>query len=118
MPGLSFRDIDRVIGGMVQETQFEEDEEELKKIAPQKFEPEHYFKEFKTKKTKKKQDDTYTLEEMGALVAASNKPLVESNKVVDKKIDYDTYTLEEMAALVAGNYHPERFKRRRRRKKG
>lgn len=115
MPGLSFRDIDKVIGGLVKETEFEKEQRELQEVAPQKLNPDHYFKEFTPKNTHNP-NDTYSLEEMAALTKASEKP-VQSKEVVDENRYYDTYTFEEIAALIAGNYYPEMFKRKRKRRK-
>jgi hypothetical protein len=44
---------------------------------------------------------------------ASNRPIENDPKPTPK---YDTYTFEEVQALIAGNYHPEMFKHKRKKK--
>ena len=117
VPGLSFRDIDRTMKNVLAESpniKRDQEEEELRKIAPQKFNPgvENILPRRKNKRTEYR---TLTPEETRKLLEASEKPIKQEKKA---KKEYDTWTLEEVAALIAGTYDPKNFKRKKKVKKG
>lgn len=110
MPGLTFKDIERAMTDVINErqpTEREQEELELRELAPEKFEP--YIPQVEHPR----REVTYrnpTREEVAWLLAQSNKP-IEQEPVPEKK-DYPTYTREEVAALLRGDYDPANFKKR------
>jgi hypothetical protein len=95
-----------------QPTPEEQEEQELRRIAPHKLDPDAIpGRPFREKKTAEYR--ALTREETRKLMEASNRPIENDPKPTPK---YDTYTFEEVQALIAGNYHPEMFKHKRKKK--
>lgn len=117
MLGLSFRDIDKTMRNVLAENQptpEEQEESELRRIAPHKFDPDAILESRIPRTGRKKVTyKTLTREETRKLIEASNKPIENEPRPKPK---YDTYTFEEVQALLAGNYHPDMFKRKRKKK--
>ena len=109
VPGLSFKDIERTMLNILADTQPTKEEiaeKELKRIAPQKFDPDIEIKLLR--KTKKITYRELTREEARKLVEASSIPVV--SEISHHQAEYSTYTHEEVQALMDCNYDPHEFK--------
>lgn len=117
--GLSFRDIERTMQNVLDEnkpTVDEQEEQELRRIAPQKFNPDAILGVCPCA-NKKTEYRTLTREETRKLLEASNKP-IQQEPSEPSRIKHKTWTREEVQALIAGDYDPADFKRKKTRKKG
>lgn len=110
VPGLSYKDIERAMKDILAERQpldQELDEEELREIAPEKFEPPTLLGRRST--PTKMQYQVLTPDEAQALIDASSAPF-EVEPVSEKPVRaHPTYSMEESVALINGNYDPKIF---------
>lgn len=108
VPGLSFKDIDRAMKDILSERQ--PTEEELERIAvPEKYDPP--FLPGSKSGIKKMKYRTLTLEEVQALIAASEAPFTPETESEKPNRQYPTWTLEETLALIDGTYDPNNFQK-------
>ncbi len=119
--GLSFRDIEKAMSNVLKEnkpTAEEVEEEELRRVAPQKLDP-VAKKDPLTLVNKKIKSKALTREEAYRLVLASDPP-VEQDYSPPSFISgkHEMWSQEEVQAIVIGNYNHTHFQRRKNYKKG
>jgi hypothetical protein len=109
--GTTFKDVERAMLAVINEKQLTPDQQEeleLRKAVPEKYEPE-FDPDLEFKINKKAADPkretgyrTLTREECAALIAASNAPF-EPPPPVERK-DYPTYTREQVQELMKDHF--------------
>jgi len=114
--GLTFKDIDRAMKDIIAErqpTEAEQEELELREIAPEKFEPPipALLRPDNTQSTHKIKYTTYTREQITWLFAQSEKS-VQQEPIKEFNTNYKTYTPEEVAALIKGDYGSKKNSRK------
>lgn len=110
--GTTFKDVERAMNAIIKERQLTPDqieELELKKIVPEKFEPE-FDPDYEFRVNKSASDrsrdvgyTTYTMEEVAALLAASRAPH-KAPKPTTLRIEYEILSREECERLVQEHY--------------
>lgn len=113
MAGLTFKDIERAMTAVIEErqpTEREQEELELRELAPEKFEP--FIPQIDRPPVREVTYRHITREECAWLLAQSNKP-IEKEPAPKPNNNYRTYTREEVQALLRGDYDPENFKKHR-----
>ncbi len=108
-PGLSFKDIEKTMKNILNENQptaAEQEEEELRRVAPEKFDIDTAL-ESGPRKVKKVHYKTLTEEETRELMKADNTPVKQEPNPPAR--EYGTYTEEETRALMACDYNPADF---------
>ncbi len=112
MIGLTFKDIERAMTAVLEErqpTEREQEELELRELAPEKFEP--FIPQIDRPQAREISYRPMTREECAWLLAQSNKP-IEKEPPVETNKTYRTYTQEEVQALLRGDYDPQNSKKR------
>lgn len=109
-PGVTHKDIDRTMRGVLANKQPEKTEEELH--------PEKYGLDSQDAPWKRSGPCLYTTptkEEVQWLIEQSKKPVV--SKEQKHNVEARGYSREEVAALMAGDYHPGKFRYLKKKKK-
>lgn len=119
VPGLTFKDIDRAMKDVISErqpTEKEQEELELREIAPEKFEPPVPAllrpPHLQGKQNRELRYESPTREQVAWLLEQSKKPIKSEEPIKKSNTNYRTYTREEVAALLNGTYNPENFKKK------
>lgn len=111
MIGLTFKDIERAMTAVLEErqpTEREQEELELRELAPEKFEP--FIPQIDRPPAREVSYRPMTREECAWLLAQSNKP-IEKEPAAETNYNYKTYTREEVQALLRGDYDPQNTKK-------
>lgn len=114
-PGLTHKDIERTMKAVLAERHIR-DEPTEEDLYPEKYGKESNLRQEVWRPSKKKVEyTTLTREQTAWLVEQSEKPINAPLKKDSTK--YRTYSMEETAALIKGDYHPDKFRYKKRKRK-